>query len=88
MDVTASLSLANGRECKIITDIDDHSRFCASLPSCCGPPPAQCEGMQECEIPGEALSDNDKQFTGRFGRPARPRSCSSGSAGTTASPNG
>ena len=28
MDVTASLFLADGRECKIITGIDDHSRFC------------------------------------------------------------
>jgi hypothetical protein len=29
LDVTASLFLADGRECKIITGIDDHSRFCA-----------------------------------------------------------
>jgi len=28
MDVTASLFLAGGRECKVITGIDDHSRFC------------------------------------------------------------
>jgi hypothetical protein len=28
LDVTASLFLADGRECKIITGIDDHSRFC------------------------------------------------------------
>ena len=28
MDVTASLFLADGRECKVITGIDDHSRFC------------------------------------------------------------
>ena len=28
LDVTASLFLADGRECKVITGIDDHSRFC------------------------------------------------------------
>ncbi|SRR5260221_8136565 len=28
MDVTASLFLASGRECKVITGVDDHSRFC------------------------------------------------------------
>jgi hypothetical protein len=28
MDVTANLFLADGRECKVITGIDDHSRFC------------------------------------------------------------
>jgi len=28
LDVTASLFLADGRECKIVTGIDDHSRFC------------------------------------------------------------
>jgi hypothetical protein len=28
MDVTASLFLADGRECKVITGIADHSRFC------------------------------------------------------------
>jgi len=28
MDVTASLFLADGRQCKVITGIDDHSRFC------------------------------------------------------------
>src|SRR5215470_240568 len=28
VDVTASLFLADGRECKIVTGVDDHSRFC------------------------------------------------------------
>src|SRR5215468_9355180 len=28
LDVTASLFLADGRECKVITGIDDHSRYC------------------------------------------------------------
>ena len=33
MDVTASLFLADGRECKVITGIDDHSRYCVIAPS-------------------------------------------------------
>ena len=74
MDVTASLFLADGRECKIITGIDDHSRFCviatvvlrATARAVCL---AFVTAMQEYGIPAEVLSDNGKQFTGRFGRP-------------------
>jgi transposase InsO family protein len=74
MDVTASLFLADGRECKVITGIDDHSRFCviatvvmrATARAVCL---AFTTAMTEYEIPGEVLTDNGKQFTGRFGRP-------------------
>ena len=74
MDVTASLFLADGRECKIVTGIDDHSRFCviatvvarATARAVCS---AFETAMAEYGIPGEVLSDNGKQFTGRFGRP-------------------
>src|SRR5215472_12398661 len=74
LDVTASLFLSDGRECKIITGIDDHSRFCviaavvarATARAVCQ---AFVMAMQEYGIPGEVLSDNGKQFTGRFGRP-------------------
>src|SRR6266702_1942278 len=74
LDVTASLFLADGRECKIITGIDDHSRFCviatvalrATARAVCS---AFVTAMQEYGIPAEVLSDNGKQFTGRFGRP-------------------
>jgi transposase len=74
MDVTASLFLADGRECKIITGIDDHSRFCviatvvmrATARAVCL---AFTAAMAEYGIPGEVLSDNGKQFTGWFGKP-------------------
>jgi transposase InsO family protein len=74
LDVTASLFLADGRECKIITGIDDHSRFCviatvvarATARAVCL---AFTAAMAEYGIPGEVLSDNGKQFTGRFGKP-------------------
>src|SRR5215467_10360807 len=74
LDVTASLFLADGRECKIVTGIDDCSRFCviaavvarATARAVCS---AFVIAMQEYGIPGEVLSDNGRQFTGRFGRP-------------------
>ena len=62
LDVTASLFLADGRECKIITGIDDHSRFCviaavvarATARAVCS---AFTAAMREYGIPGEVLSD-------------------------------
>ena len=74
MDVTASLFLADGRECKVITGIDDHSRFCviatvvmrATARAVCL---AFTAAMAEYGIPSEVLTDNGKQFTGRFGKP-------------------
>ena len=74
MDVTASLFLAGGRECKVITGIDDHSRFCviaavvmrATARAVCL---AFTAAMAEYGIPSEVLTGNGKQFTGRFGKP-------------------
>src|SRR5215471_5109527 len=74
LDVTASLFLASGRECKVITGIDDHSRYCviatvvyrATGRAVCA---AFAEAMREYGVPAEVLSDNGKQFTGRFGKP-------------------
>ena len=74
MDVTASLFLADGRECKVITGIDDHSRFCviatvvmrATARAVCL---AFTDRDAEYGIPAEVLTDNGKQFTGRFGKP-------------------
>jgi transposase InsO family protein len=74
LDVTASLFLADGREFKVITGIDDHSRFCVIATVVLRPTArAVCSAfvaaMQEYGIPDEVLSDNGKQFTGRFGKP-------------------
>jgi hypothetical protein len=74
LDVTASLFLADGRECKVITGIDGHSRFCvmatvvlrATARAVCL---AFVTAMRTYGVPGEVLSDNGKQFTGRFGQP-------------------
>jgi transposase InsO family protein len=74
LDVTAGLFLASGRECKVITGIDDHSRYCviatvvyrATGRAVCA---AFVAAMRECGVPAEVLSDKGKQFTGRFGKP-------------------
>src|SRR5215471_1335593 len=92
MDVTASLFLADGRECKIVTGVDDHSRFCviatvvlrANARVVCL---ALVEAMRTYGVPQKILTDNGSVFTGRFIRPARlVRCCLTGSAGRTASP--
>jgi len=66
--------LADGTECKLISGIDDHSRFCviatvvrrATGRAVCR---AFVAAMRAYGIPEEVLSDNGKQFTGRFGKP-------------------
>jgi transposase InsO family protein len=74
LDVTASVFLADGTELKLISGIDDHSRFCviaavvrrATARAVCG---AFLAAMAVYGIPEEVLTDNGKQFTGRFGKP-------------------
>jgi transposase InsO family protein len=73
MDVVGGVLLADGREMKVLTGIDDHSRFvvCAGLMlratsrAVCG---HFAEAMRRYGVPGEILTDNGKVFTGRFGR--------------------
>jgi len=77
VDVTASLFLADGRECKIVTGVDDHSRFCviaavvlrANARVVCL---ALVEAMRTYGVPQEILTDNGSVFTGRFMRPRPP----------------
>jgi transposase InsO family protein len=74
LDVTGSLFLADGTECKVVTGIDDHSRFCviatvvrrATARAVCA---AFGAALVEYGCPEQVLSDNGKQFTGRFTRP-------------------
>ena len=65
--------LADGTEAKVVTGVDDHSRFCVIAPAC-----ARATGRAVClafaraldryGVPDEVLTDNGKQFTARFGR--------------------
>jgi transposase InsO family protein len=74
MDVTGSVFLADGTECKLISGLDDCSRFCviatvvrrATGRAVCR---AFVAAMRLYGIPDEVLTDNGKVFTGRFGKP-------------------
>ena len=82
LDVTGSVFLIDGTELKLISGIDDHSRFCviatvvrrATARAVCR---AFLAAMAIYGIPEEVLTDNGKQFTGRFGKP-RPAEVLSG----------
>lgn len=72
MDVTGSVFLADGTELKLISGLDDCSRFCviatvvrrATGRAVCR---AFVAAMRLYGIPDELLTDNGKVFTGRFG---------------------
>ena len=76
MDIVGGVFLASprgDREAKVVTGVDDHSRFCviaAVVPRATGR--AVClalvRAMREYGIPEEILTDNGKQFTDRFGK--------------------
>jgi transposase InsO family protein len=72
MDVVGGVLLADGTECKVLTGIDDHSRFiiCAGV-MVKATSRAVCahfaEAMRRHGVPQEILTDNGKVFTGRFG---------------------
>ena len=77
MDVMGRVFLADGTEVKIVTGIDDHSRFivCAKVvlratarPVC----QALAEALHRHGVPQQILTDNGKVFTGRFGRGPGP----------------
>lgn len=66
--------LADGRECKLVTGIDDHSRFVVITqvvvePSGRAVCQAFLDAMRRYGVPSEVLTDNGKQFTGRFTKP-------------------
>ena len=72
MDVMGGVRLEGGRELKLVSGIDDHSRFCVSAklvwratarPVC----EALLEALARYGAPQQILTDNGKVFTGRFG---------------------
>jgi transposase InsO family protein len=72
MDVMGRVHLADGRELKVVTGIDDHSRFvvCAKLVGRATARPvcnALIEALRRYGIPAQLLTDNGKVFTARFG---------------------
>jgi transposase InsO family protein len=74
LDLVGGIYLADGRECKVLSGIDDHSRFvvCAAVlavPSGRAVADAFTSAMKTYGVPSEVLTDNGKQFTGRFTKP-------------------
>ncbi|MEV4009874.1 IS481 family transposase [Nonomuraea angiospora] len=74
MDLVDGVPLTDGCTCKVVTGIDDHSWFvvlATVLPVASGR--AVCEAfaaaMRRYGVPAEVLTDNGKQFTGRYTKP-------------------
>ena len=77
MDVMGRVFLADGTEVKIVTGIDDHSRFvvCAKAVMRATARPvcrALTEALGRHGIPGQILTEDGKVFTARFGRGPGP----------------
>jgi len=73
MDVMGAVMLRAGTELKMVTGIDDHSRFCviAKLVARATAGPvceALLEGMEHHGVPEQILTDNGRVFTGRLAR--------------------
>lgn len=73
MDIVGGVKLVDGSEAKIVSGIDDHSRFIVSAyvveratakPTC----DALAFAMRTHGVPEEILTDNGKVFTNRFGK--------------------
>src|SRR5215470_20264700 len=77
MDVMGGVHLAGGLEVKVVTGLDDHSRFIVSAkvvaratarPVC----QALAGALARHGVPGQILTDNGKVFTARFGNGPGP----------------
>jgi transposase InsO family protein len=72
MDIVGGVRLADGSEAKVVTGIDDHSRFvvCARVVARATARPV-CDALELALArfgpPDEVLTDNGKVFTARFG---------------------
>ncbi len=74
LDVVGSVMMTDGTEAKVITGVDDQSRFSVIakvVRRATGRAvfAAFVTAMQRCGVPSEVLTDNGKQFTGRFTKP-------------------
>ena len=73
MDIVGGMFLADGTEAKVVTGVDDHSRYCviasvvarATGRAVCL---AFAAALRQFGVPNEVLTDAGKQFTDRFGK--------------------
>jgi transposase InsO family protein len=75
MDVVGGFVLAGGSRVKVLSGVDDHSRFCVSAHVMVRESSQQvCDGLAKAlrayGVPEQILTDNGKVFTGRFNVPA------------------
>jgi len=73
LDIVGGAFVASGAEAKIVTGVDDHSRFCVIASVVARPTGravclAFAAALREYGVPDEVLTDNGKQFTDRFGK--------------------
>jgi Integrase core domain len=92
LDLLGGVFLADRRECKLLTGLDDHSRLVVIATVLARPTGrAVCEAFATAlgryGVPSEVLTDNGKQFTAASPSPARPRYCLSSCAARTPSPS-
>ena len=74
LDIMGGVFLCDGTELKLVSGLDDHSRYCVTAQlvwratgrAVCA---AFAASLARYGIPGEVLTDNGKQFTGRFTKP-------------------
>src|ERR1700742_18100 len=74
LDIMGGVFLVDGTEVKVVTGIDDHSRFlvCAVVvvrATGRAVSTAFAQALRRYGVPSEVLTDNGKQFTGKFGGP-------------------
>jgi transposase InsO family protein len=72
MDIVGRFYLVDGREVKVVTGVDDHSRFCvcARIVARATARPVVAAVRQALDVhgvPSQILTDNAKVFTARFG---------------------
>ena len=73
MDIVGGVILDSGNELKVVTCVDDHSRYCvavgiverATAPAVCR---VFVEALRRHGVPEEILTDNGKVFTNRHGK--------------------
>ena len=90
LDLVGGVYLADGRECKLLSGIDDHSRYVVlavvlAVPSGRAVADAFVAAMKQYGVPAEVLTTASSSPAGSPG-PARPRCCSGGCAASTGSP--
>ena len=74
MDVVGGFVLADGTRAKVLSGVDDHSRFCVSAHLMTRETSQKvCDGLAKAlrayGVPQAILTDNGKVFTGRFNLP-------------------